>query len=419
MTLLPQRFHNRFFDLIDILRWKFIKHLKNYVSDESFQQRLNSFILQQLNLTLAHDLKHYLTPERQHQTQEKLEPLLERWLTSNSLSENVSTFIDSRIDTVICSGKSLKQLLPAEIIDTILNQLEDELPALLQQLATNLNDPRMRKELEKKARGGIESFIDSVEGLSAIITALFDMEKIYSRLPEFMDKAALELATWLEGEKVRSEISTAMRERINNWLDQPLANYLEKVSYEKIINIKRFISTRVITFIRSNNCRQLVVEWLNKGIDTIKDRPLSELLNEAGGEDCAAKLAEQITTKAVQITQSPQLQQTVEAELEQKVNFWINERPLGNLASRLPSDAREELYHALFEQLLELLNKEVPPLVDSLDIRRIVEDKVNSLDILKVEELLMGIMKEQFKYINIFGALLGMLIGMLNIFLLR
>ena len=44
-----------------------------------------------------------------------------------------------------------------------------------------------------------------------------------------------------------------------------------------------------------------------------------------------------------------------------------------------------------------------------------VEDKVNQLDVLQVEGLLMGVMKEQFKYINLFGAILGFLIGLLNL----
>ena len=66
----------------------------------------------------------------------------------------------------------------------------------------------------------------------------------------------------------------------------------------------------------------------------------------------------------------------------------------------------------------ELLKKEAPRLVETLNVQRMVEEKVNSLDLLQVEGLLMGIMQEQFKYINLFGALLGALIGLLNLLLL-
>jgi len=60
----------------------------------------------------------------------------------------------------------------------------------------------------------------------------------------------------------------------------------------------------------------------------------------------------------------------------------------------------------------------VPPLVETLNVRRMVEEKVNSLDILKVEGLLLSIMQEQFKYINLFGGLLGFLIGLANLIFL-
>ncbi len=69
----------------------------------------------------------------------------------------------------------------------------------------------------------------------------------------------------------------------------------------------------------------------------------------------------------------------------------------------------------MFRQVGEVLQKEVPPLIETLNVARMVEDKVNQLDILQVEGLLMGVMKEQFKYINLFGAILGFLIGLVNL----
>lgn len=57
-------------------------------------------------------------------------------------------------------------------------------------------------------------------------------------------------------------------------------------------------------------------------------------------------------------------------------------------------------------------------MLTALNVRQMVEDKVNKLDILQVEDLLLGVMKEQFAYINLFGALLGFLIGLGNLVLL-
>jgi len=419
ITLLPERFHDRFFDLIDHLRWKFIKSLNQQASSSTFQQRLSQFCQSQLTQLLNNDLKHYLTPERYQLSREHLDRRLQCWLNSPRLTSAISTFIDNKSEEILNSDKSLKQLIPASVIDTLMQQLENELPGLIQQFATSLDKPEVREQLELKARQGIESLIDSIEGLSAIIGALFDMEKIYARLPQFIDTASTELTVWLNSEQVQEDLTTALRQRIDNWLDQPLSRYLAQLPYKKIASVKRLIRSTLIGFIHSDGCRQQLLAWLDKGVDSIKDRPLNELLQQIGDKSSVEKISHQISTAIVRAIRSDAAQQTLEKELQLKVDYWLTQRPIGELSSRLPSDARQELYQGLFDQLLALLNKEVPPLVDSLDICRVVEDKVNSLDILKVEDLLMGIMKEQFKYINIFGALLGMMIGLLNLVLLN
>ena len=62
--------------------------------------------------------------------------------------------------------------------------------------------------------------------------------------------------------------------------------------------------------------------------------------------------------------------------------------------------------------------RELPELAPALGIQELVCAKVDSLDLLQLERLLLDIMAEQFKYINLFGALLGFLIGLANLCLL-
>ena len=92
---------------------------------------------------------------------------------------------------------------------------------------------------------------------------------------------------------------------------------------------------------------------------------------------------------------------------------------LGKLSRLLPAGVREGIYTSLRQMSSAMLAVEVPGLVDSLNIQQIVKEKVNSLDLMRLERLLLSIMEEQFKYINLFGALLGFLIGCLNLFFLN
>ena len=93
-------------------------------------------------------------------------------------------------------------------------------------------------------------------------------------------------------------------------------------------------------------------------------------------------------------------------------------RPVGRLDELLPAGVRTGVTDYAVLTINRILIREVPSLVESLNIRRIVTAKVDSLDLLKLERLLLSIMEEQFKYINLFGALLGFLIGLANLLVL-
>ncbi|MDR1747821.1 MAG: DUF445 family protein [Spirochaetaceae bacterium] len=87
----------------------------------------------------------------------------------------------------------------------------------------------------------------------------------------------------------------------------------------------------------------------------------------------------------------------------------------GTIEFRSKLTARAEYLGSLIsERVLSLAAGAVPAVLKKLDIRKIVTDKIDSLEMEEVEGLVFGIMKSQFKWINIFGGILGGLIGILQ-----
>ena len=92
------------------------------------------------------------------------------------------------------------------------------------------------------------------------------------------------------------------------------------------------------------------------------------------------------------------------------------QKPIGRLSNILPAGVRDGMFESIQKMASAMLATEVPGIVGSLNIRNIVAEKVDSLDLLHLERLLLSIMEEQFKYINLFGGLLGFIIGCCNLF---
>lgn len=68
------------------------------------------------------------------------------------------------------------------------------------------------------------------------------------------------------------------------------------------------------------------------------------------------------------------------------------------------------------EDLLpELINKYVASHKDELDLEKIVTAKVSGFSSDKLEEILNGIMKKEFRFVEIIGGVLGFIIGLLQV----
>lgn len=74
----------------------------------------------------------------------------------------------------------------------------------------------------------------------------------------------------------------------------------------------------------------------------------------------------------------------------------------------------------------EILNNEVPKAVneistdllnkakENVDIQKIIEEKINELDLEKLEEIIIKVAKKELKHIEILGLILGAVIGVLQ-----
>ncbi len=416
--LVPADFRPRFRDLVDLLRWKVVKNVFDYLEGEAFEGRLRDFLRRRGDELLARDLESFFTPERYQALTEHLDERLSGFLGSEGVGQAVARFVDERTEQWIASERSLREMLPADLLEVLLGQLEKEIPPLLERFGGMLYDPDVRARLVKKGKEGIEGFLDSLGGLSGLLAGFINLDKVYAKIPEFLDRAGDEIARWLKEERTQAQVAAMLRERLDGLLDRPLGSYLEKVPYEKVAGVRRFVRQRAVETVASRRTAEAALGVLQAGIDRIKDRSFGSLLQRAlpaGGVDRGREI---LADRLMALLRSPGAREALEGVLAEKLEHWLFRKPLGKLSARIPADLREELEEGLYGQLEEVLKKEVPPLVETLNVQRIVEEKVNSLDLLTVEGLLMGIMREQFKYINLFGALLGLLIGLINLFAL-
>ena len=89
-----------------------------------------------------------------------------------------------------------------------------------------------------------------------------------------------------------------------------------------------------------------------------------------------------------------------------------------NIGNTISSPDNKELIKTVIGEIYEkAVTKVIPLILHEINIGRIVEEKICSMDMMFVEELILSIMKNELDYVVRLGALIGLVIGTVNIFI--
>lgn len=413
--LVPDKFKERFRELTQTLRWKALRALFEYLESQPFRVRLETWLQEKEEDLLAKEPAHMLGALQRAALERHLRRKAAGWLQSEKVARQAGQLVDEQLQKLLESDRPLREFVPRELLEGARQWIEEELPALVERLLTLLQDTEVRQRIAERASEALAEFTASLGMMGGLVSAFLTPDKIARYLPGLLDRAAQEIECCLAEEQNRRRVVEVVRERLELLLEKSPATLLAGMSCGRIARLRRFVRARVVVALRSDTAGKAVETLVDRLLDPLRQRPLGQLLADMlppGGLPVARRALHE---RLLHGLCSPAARQAVDRELANLVETLVFQRPLGRLSARMSSEVRLELEDGLTAQLGEMLCREVPPLVDSLNVRHMVEDKINSLDILAVEGLLLGIMQEQFKYINLFGALLGGIIGAMNL----
>ncbi len=82
--------------------------------------------------------------------------------------------------------------------------------------------------------------------------------------------------------------------------------------------------------------------------------------------------------------------------------------PMAAMAAPMKPVVVEKLLQGIEEMATDFIGG------GELDLRRKIEDRINAMDVARLEELILGFSRRQFRHITFFGGVLGALIGLVQ-----
>jgi uncharacterized membrane protein YheB (UPF0754 family) len=116
---------------------------------------------------------------------------------------------------------------------------------------------------------------------------------------------------------------------------------------------------------------------------------------------------------------SPETKAKILKTLEEEIQNFPEKNADASLEKilNLDTEKKARLDTFLAEKILSTANDQIDSLLKTINIRTLVSDRIDTLDMLRVERIVLDVMAGQLKWIDLFGGILGALIGGVQVLL--
>ncbi|MDO5673808.1 MAG: DUF445 family protein [bacterium] len=322
------------------------------------------------------------------------------------ISHAISQILNALLQEAGAEKKRLAELLPEEFTGHLHAFIGAQSPVILERIAQQILAEEARPALLESLLTVVHQLLGSLGPMGAMALGFFEADTFKRKISEYLDKNRESIVNRLTSPQLQKRLAQVLQESMDTVLDKEIAELLANLSPERKHGLCTAIGAQVAAALRT----EAAVAQLTIALSGM----LRRLLQEGQSGEGKASPAELVLSLLRSGRGASFLHTAVDSLVRQVFNL-----PLSRVIGGMPDEARTLVADRAIRYANHLFLHELSGLVQAINIKELVSEKVDSLDLLQLERLLLGIMEEQFKYINLFGALLGFLIGLINLLLFQ
>lgn len=185
--------------------------------------------------------------------------------------------------------------------------------------------------------------------------------------------------------------------------------YISREKYDQLrAELEDTLTRKTVEAVHDMNIGEIIVR---EGVRVINEKVQGTMvgmfLNEQTINSFAAPLGEEIERFIVEHGET-MIRPAIAGQITK-----VEETEMGQMAERIPLEKENiiKLVDTIYERCM---SDSFETIMDQVDVAGIVEDKIKEMEVEKLEELVLSVMKKELDAIVNLGAIIGFIIGILN-----
>ena len=397
--------------------------LDNFLDSDGFSNVIDN-LLDKGILYLEDKTPNQLFPDRKERVVSKLISIL----VSSSLEDRFLEIVDRWLEKAVHDNYHLSVVLTKVNIRRLTDISTKLYIRLFPHFIHFLNSSEVKRELEVHGRRLLEDIINKLNKIQRFLISAGQYDRtLDENMAEIVEDTISNFRDYGTAEKNISNMANGLERRLIS-LSQTSAGQIfadwDGDLFEDLHSLERSI----FEFVRNPIVSENIKTWLFSYYEKYENIELKILLFDwfrVSFSDIKNRILKFIFPK--EKLKNNESSSVKDGAFPGRLLSGIFNIVTGNgkMAIReiinISTDIRGRINSSLTSTLIGIVDDKVPQILESIDVNTLIVDKINTLDMEKVERLILDIVRKQLRWINVFGAFLGSVIGgaqlLLNMFM--
>lgn len=423
MEVVPERTRPKLEEGFNVLTDKMEVWLTDVLTGDSMEFFLRRIIKKGFNVLSQKEIGELVEHWSYREISLKLGSIISEFTEKGNIAELIEEFWIKKMDEVREKGGKLEDYMGEELKQLLIGQVEANLPFLMKKGAELLDNPELRKRFKNLVLDSLDETLqrefneDSVWDQvkrGFLETLILPEDRLNEKVEEMIDRGVPGLIELAEQEKVRQEVAASGVESVRKLLKKDVSEIL---SSDRVTKKSAEILTDLsVAVIQSERVQSFIIEVLMEVLKNSEEKKLDELVELEPREEKEA-LIRSISDYVIEILSSKEVQAELHSVLKKKLED-LSEKKIGKLSRWVDPGLVTPFSGIAVEEIIGVVSRQGSEIMNALDVQELVRGEVDRFSTGEVERLVLEVTGDQFKAITWFGALIGFLIGIIQVLIL-
>ena len=404
---LPSNLRTPVLEAITSLQFKVAEHIEGVLKSEESLETIKGFVERRVDEVLSRRVSAVLDDETFENIVGFLETRIRSAVNSDELEEKVRGFVSRRVDDLAKTPTPLGHLFTSDAVSLLKEKAGEQIAPMAHHLTEIAAAERTRNQISSLIKREVHNYYEALPFFKKIFVSRDNLlgevdDLINESLPRRIEET-------LKGDFFAEEARNFIDSSIDNALARPLPEIIGQIDPTQLERLKDQITSAVLSLLRGDEMMRQISAYLTDTLAQFRPHSIDSIMRALHPES-EDKLKSMLSKGLLNVVSREDTSKMINAMLATQIENLLS-APIGRLSDNISEDRLQAASEGFAETIIAAIREKLPEAIQEFDVGGVVREKINAYPIEKLEALVLSVAKDHLRKIELFGAVLGLILG--------